>query len=81
MKALTALLIAPIRFYQLAISPLLPSNCRFSPTCSTYAIEALRRHGPVRGFALGVRRVLRCRPGGGSGWDPVPEGRDGRTAS
>ncbi|MCM1292437.1 MAG: membrane protein insertion efficiency factor YidD [Bacteroides sp.] len=64
--------ILPIRFYQLAISPLFPSCCRFTPTCSQYAIEAITRHGIVRGIYLAVRRILRCHPWGGSGYDPVP---------
>lgn len=66
------LLILPIRFYQLAISPLLPGSCRYTPTCSQYAIEALRRHGPFKGLWLAVKRIARCHPWGGSGYDPVP---------
>ena len=66
------LLVAPIRFYQRFISPLTPPACRFTPTCSQYAVEALRRHGPVKGLYLAVRRILRCHPWGGSGYDPVP---------
>ena len=66
------LLILPIRFYQLSISPMLPKSCRFEPTCSAYAVEAIRRHGPVKGLWLAVRRILRCHPWGGSGYDPVP---------
>lgn len=69
---LSALLILPIRFYQLAISPHLGANCRFTPTCSQYAIEALRVHGPCRGLWLALRRITRCHPWGGSGYDPVP---------
>lgn len=69
---LARLLILPIRFYQLCISPLLPPVCRFTPTCSAYAIEALRRHGALRGSRLAIRRILRCHPWGGSGYDPVP---------
>jgi putative membrane protein insertion efficiency factor len=69
---LTLLLVAPIRLYQLAISPLLPKSCRFEPTCSHYAIEALRRHGPLKGGWLAVRRIGRCHPWGGRGFDPVP---------
>lgn len=66
------LLILPIRFYQKYISPLKPPTCRFTPTCSQYAIEAIRKHGPFKGFALAVWRILRCNPWGGSGYDPVP---------
>ena len=66
------LLILPIRFYQMCISPLTPPSCRFTPTCSQYAIEALRKHGPIKGLYLSIRRILRCNPWGGSGYDPVP---------
>lgn len=65
-------LIILVRFYQLCISPLKPPSCRFIPTCSQYAIEALRKHGPIKGLYLTVRRLLRCHPWGGSGYDPVP---------
>ena len=71
-RLLTALLILPIRFYQLAISPMLPKSCRFEPTCSSYAVEALRKHGPLKGTWLALKRIARCHPWGGSGWDPVP---------
>ena len=67
------LLIAPIRFYQRFISPLTPPSCRYTPTCSQYAIEAIRRHGPIRGLYLAIRRLLRCHPWGGYGYDPVPD--------
>lgn len=68
----SALLIIPIRFYQGAISPMLPRSCRFTPSCSQYAVEAIRRHGPLRGLWLAVKRICRCHPWGGSGYDPVP---------
>ena len=71
-KAIVWLLILLIRFYQLAISPLTPPSCRFTPTCSEYARQALIKHGPVKGLLLAVWRVLRCNPWGGSGYDPVP---------
>lgn len=75
-RAMLAVLIAPIRAYQIAISPSLPPSCRFEPTCSVYAIEALRTHGPVTGLWLALRRLARCHPiswlGGSSGLDPVP---------
>lgn len=61
-----------IRFYQLCISPYKPSCCRFTPTCSAYAIQAFRKHGPIKGLFLTVWRILRCNPWGGSGYDPVP---------
>ena len=71
-RSFSQLLIAPIRFYQRFISPLTPPSCRFTPTCSQYAVEAIRKHGPIRGLYLAVRRILRCHPWGGSGYDPVP---------
>ncbi len=71
-KLIVNILILPIRFYQLAISPMLPPSCRYVPTCSQYAVEALRKHGPVKGLWLAVKRILRCHPWGGSGYDPVP---------
>ncbi|MBQ3634881.1 MAG: membrane protein insertion efficiency factor YidD [Bacteroidales bacterium] len=73
MQFLAWLLILPIRFYQMFISPLTPPVCRFTPTCSQYAVEALRKHGPLKGLWLATKRILRCRPGGGSGYDPVPD--------
>ncbi len=67
-----------IRLYQLAISPWLGSNCRFQPTCSAYAIEAFERHGVLRGGWLTLRRIGRCHPWGGSGYDPVPPREAGK---
>ena len=61
-----------IRFYQVAISPLLGPSCRFTPTCSEYAREAIAKYGAVKGLWLAVKRLLRCHPWGGSGYDPVP---------
>ncbi len=61
-----------IRFYQACLSPVLPSTCRFYPTCSAYAHEAVEKWGAWRGAGLAVRRLLRCRPFGGHGYDPVP---------
>lgn len=72
MTILRAALIAPIRFYQWTLSPLVGFNCRYAPSCSAYAIEAIATHGAVRGLWLGLRRMLRCHPWGGSGYDPVP---------
>ncbi|HER10164.1 MAG TPA: membrane protein insertion efficiency factor YidD [Bacteroides sp.] len=68
----TVLLIVPIKLYQWVISPVLPKTCRYQPTCSEYAIESLRVHGPVRGLFLGTKRILSCHPWGGHGYDPVP---------
>lgn len=61
-----------IKFYRVCISPLKPPVCRFTPTCSEYALQAFRKHGPFKGLALTVWRILRCNPWGGSGYDPVP---------
>ncbi len=61
-----------IRVYQLALSPYLTSACRYFPTCSQYSEEAIRLHGVVKGSWLGIKRLLRCRPWGGKGYDPVP---------
>ena len=69
---LVALLLIPIWIYQKAISPYTPPSCRFTPTCSEYARQALIKHGPVKGLWLAIRRILRCHPWGGSGYDPVP---------
>jgi hypothetical protein len=71
-KVLVALLILPIRFYQRAISPMLPAACRYQPTCSQYAVEAIKKYGPIKGLWLAIKRILRCHPWGGSGYDPVP---------
>ena len=71
-QALVWLLLLPIYFYKGAISPLTPPSCRFTPSCSTYALEAIRKHGPFKGFYLALRRILRCHPWGGGGYDPVP---------
>lgn len=71
-KILIVLLLLPIRFYRNFISSLTPPSCRFVPTCSQYAIEAIQKHGPFKGLYLTVRRLLRCHPWGGSGYDPVP---------
>lgn len=72
LKGLGMVLILSIRFYQRCISPLTPPACRFTPTCSQYAVEAIRKHGPFKGFWLAVKRISRCHPWGGSGYDPVP---------
>lgn len=73
---LKQVLIAPpmllIWIYRNCISPFTPASCRFTPTCSQYFAQALRKHGLLRGGYLGVRRLLRCHPWGGSGYDPVP---------
>jgi hypothetical protein len=62
-----------IRFYQYALSPYLGgSKCRYTPTCSQYTLEAIKKYGPIRGIYLGVKRLSKCHPGGGQGFDPVP---------
>ena len=66
-------LVGILRVYKTAVSPLLPPACRFEPTCSEYAMTAVERFGAGRGTWLAVRRLARCHPFGGSGWDPVPE--------
>jgi len=66
------LLILPIRVWQGTFSRILPPSCRFAPSCSHYAVEALSRHGPLKGGWLAVRRISRCHPWGPSGYDPVP---------
>lgn len=72
---LVKVLLLPVHFYRLFISPLLPATCRYTPTCSQYAIDALRVHGPVKGWWLATRRIVSCNPWGGSGYDPVPPKR------
>jgi putative membrane protein insertion efficiency factor len=61
-----------IRLYQYVISPWIGPKCRYTPTCSHYAVEALKKHGPLKGFWLSLKRISRCHPWGGSGYDPVP---------
>lgn len=75
-RILGKVLIAPIRFYQRFISPLFPQRCKYYPTCSQYAVEAIRVHGPLRGFVLASWRLLRCNPLSDGGLDPVPPRRD-----
>ena len=72
MTPLAHLLALPVRGYRLVASPWVGHGCRFQPTCSAYALEALDRHGALRGTALTLRRIGRCHPWGGSGFDPVP---------
>jgi len=70
--ALTWPFIFLIRIYQYTISPYFPNSCRYVPSCSHYGIEAFRKHGVFKGFWLTLKRILRCHPWGGSGYDPVP---------
>lgn len=71
-KIASTIISLPIHFYRLAISPLLPASCRYTPTCSQYALEALKIHGPIKGSWLAIKRICRCHPWGGCGYDPVP---------
>ena len=71
-KILSAIFIGLIRFYQGAISPLFGAKCRYTPTCSTYGVEAIKKHGPLKGGRLAIKRIASCHPWGGSGYDPVP---------
>ena len=72
-KIAIAPLLVLIYFYKIVLSPLIPSSCRFQPTCSSYFIEALKIHGPFRGTYLGLKRIVSCHPWGRNGYDPVPE--------
>ena len=76
MKLLRSILIFPfivlVKVYQWIISPIFPQTCRFTPTCSTYMVEALKKRGPIVGLYLGIKRIIRCNPWGGHGHDPVP---------
>lgn len=72
-RAAIWLVLLPIKFYRYVISPLLGPRCRFAPSCSEYAVEAVTKHGPLKGITLALRRILRCHPWGGSGYDPVPD--------
>lgn len=69
-------LIALIRIYQLIISPMLPASCRYTPSCSSYTLEAIKVWGPFRGSRLGIKRIASCHPKGGHGHDPVPEKKE-----
>jgi putative membrane protein insertion efficiency factor len=71
-KIITGMLLLPVYFYRFFISPMMSPSCRFHPTCSQYAVEALEKYGPLKGIWLSFRRMLRCHPWGKSGYDPVP---------
>ncbi|MEA2041711.1 MAG: membrane protein insertion efficiency factor YidD [Bacteroidota bacterium] len=68
------IVISPVQFYRYVISPFTPSSCRHVPTCSSYFIQAVKVHGPLKGFWLGIRRISKCHPWGTHGYDPVPPG-------
>ena len=78
MTPLAHLVALPVRAYRLLLSPWIGHSCRYQPTCSAYALEALERHGAIRGGWLALRRIGRCHPWGGSGYDPVPGSGEGR---
>jgi putative membrane protein insertion efficiency factor len=80
MRTLRRFAVLPIRLYQWTLSPLLGQTCRFAPSCSEYAAEAILAHGLWRGMGLAARRLLRCHPWGAHGYDPVPDGRHPRVA-
>ena len=71
-RVLTTFFLLPVYFYRYCISPYTPASCRFTPTCSEYAIQALKKHGPFKGIGLTFKRLIRCHPWGGKGHDPVP---------
>lgn len=71
-RAIEWLMLLIVRFYRACISPLFPPSCRYTPTCSEYALQAIRKYGPFKGGWLALKRILRCNPWGGSGYDPVP---------
>ena len=72
-KSITIVVVGLIKFYQLAVSPMIGPSCRHYPTCSQYTVEAVKTHGLLRGLYLALKRILRCRPGGTHGYDPVPK--------
>lgn len=71
-KTLSFIVLIPIYFYRYCISPMKPPTCRYSPTCSEYAILAVKKYGPIKGSSLAIKRISRCHPWGGHGYDPVP---------
>lgn len=80
-RGLGLLMVAAVQLYRYTLSPMLGPRCRFAPSCSEYTIEAIRLHGPIVGLGYGLRRIVRCHPFGGSGYDPVPAPRRSRDAS
>jgi len=81
MNPATKLLRGAVHGYRFLISPLFPASCRYGPTCSEYALQALAKHGAIKGTWLAARRISRCHPWGGSGYDPVPEPRSAREST
>ncbi len=78
LKFLSYIFILPVWIYQKIVSPLFPNSCRFNPTCSVYTIQALKLRGPFIGLWLSFKRIVKCHPWGGSGYDPVPESEHGK---
>ena len=76
MSILARIMALPVHAYRLLFSPWVGHNCRYQPTCSVYALEALKEHGGLKGGWLATRRICRCHPWGGDGYDPVPERKD-----
>ncbi len=72
-KSIKTIILGIIKFYKIFISPIIPPSCRHTPSCSEYCADALEKHGLLKGLVLGINRLLRCRPGGSSGYDPVPK--------
>ena len=72
-KSITVIIVGIIKLYQIVISPMMGPSCRHYPTCSQYSIESVKTHGVIRGLYLALKRILRCRPGGTHGYDPVPK--------
>ena len=72
-KSINVIIVGIIKFYQLIISPVMRPSCRHYPTCSEYSIESVKTHGVIKGLYLALKRILRCRPGGTHGYDPVPK--------
>jgi len=75
-KFISCILIGLVRVYQYTISPLMGDVCRYEPSCSKYMIEAIQKHGVIKGVGLGTKRIFRCHPWGGKGYDPVPDKKD-----
>jgi putative membrane protein insertion efficiency factor len=71
-KLLSYILLLPVYFYKYCVSPHIPASCRFTPTCSEYALQAIKKYGIFKGFWLAAKRIFRCHPWGGHGYDPVP---------
>lgn len=78
---LTLLCLGLIKTYQIGLSPLLGRHCRYSPSCSHYTAASIQEHGVIKGMAIGIKRIARCHPWGGQGYDPVPKKQEGKNAT